>query len=258
MTETPWRIAYDLVLPFGCETRPYGMERRGVIHVRAYEAEGETPIVIIGEFADHPPMQSNWQASTSYAASVQSYLYPEGRDLRYVLYVTTSVNGERNQARFQELKVDERSLQFSRSVKDWALRRPHPIWPYDRAPDMPPPAGPAPGGVPHTSLYAPLDHINELLPWKIEHMSFTGGGERALRWPEGQEDALGEYYPTIVKVTKSARVCIPDLLGDTEIHVWPTDLYTSERIGGPEAAALMGTEVSWLRPDTNVAPEPAT
>jgi hypothetical protein len=81
MNETKWRLTHDLVLPFGRRRpilTPLGSQLLGVVHVRAYEAGDDIkPIVIFGEFSDHVGL-SSWQATTYYAASAQSYLYPEG------------------------------------------------------------------------------------------------------------------------------------------------------------------------------------
>ncbi|GAA5018712.1 hypothetical protein GCM10023317_60410 [Actinopolymorpha pittospori] len=43
------------------------------------------------------------------------------------------------------------------------------------------------------------------------------------------------------KLVRPARVCIPSLLGDALVDIWPRDRYTADRIGGPQAAAIIGT-----------------
>lgn len=70
-----------------------------------------------------------YHAIPQYATAVQSYLYPEGREFRLVLYPTTPDDSNRSYPRFQEFILHDRYRKYPRRIIDWARRRPNVGWP---------------------------------------------------------------------------------------------------------------------------------
>jgi hypothetical protein len=220
MSHRDWSLVHDAVIPFGHEGEHY------VLHARAFEAgKDNDPVVIMGQFADHVG-QSITNSAAEAMAAVQTALYPEGRQLRFIEMRPEHPYDPHAVLRLTEISVGERR-RVGTTRRWWREKTSKRKRRWQATFTLVTPEG--------ITRHVFPSAVPRHLPWTFTPAVWSP--DLSLHWPESESGALvrDSMRTTLVR---PALVRIPTLLGDCGVDVWPLDLYVVELIGGPEAAEI--------------------